>query len=294
MTELPTEKLLFGPRRALTQVGFTMIELIVVIVVLGIVSVSMGGIIRNSMNTVITVSERENLVRDGSFLVERLNRELSASVPNSVRIKGNALVHCIEFVPMLWNAVYLTLPLAGEASDIVDLVELNDMQGRLFMPSVSDFAIVYPTSSLQVYDASLGHRRNVVSCSDDDNGDCSTLDDSDHVIQLEVNDGFAQTSPSRRLYFAQTAVSYCMRDAKVFRHVGSISENQSLYNSGGSLMAQNLVNLLAVDVAAGDQSPFRIQGATLNRNASSQTLFIFGRGNERVTFMQEVQIPNVP
>ncbi|MFT4652969.1 MAG: MSHA biogenesis protein MshO [Kangiellaceae bacterium] len=277
------------------QTGFTLIELVVVIVVLGIVSIGMTGIVRNAMDTVINVSERDNLVREGSFLAERFNRELNASVPNSVRISGNALVHCIEFVPMQWNGIYLTLPLAGEASNIADLVELSDIQDRPFTPSPGDFAIVYPTRASQVYNASIGHRRSVQSCSDDGvDSDCSTLDDSDKVIQLEVSDGFAQTSPSRRIYFAKEAISYCMRDNQVYRHVNSINESQTLFTSGGSLMAQNLVNQLAINASTGNQNPFTSVGASLTRNAATQALFIFGRHDERVTFMQEVQIPNVP
>ena len=274
--------------------GFTLIELVVVIVVLGVVSISMSGIVRNAMQSVITVSERESLVREGSYLVERFNREISASVPNSVRISGNALVHCVEFVPMQFNGLYLTLPLAGEVSNTADIAELSDIQGRLFTPTNNDFAIVYPTLAEHVYDNSLGYRRNVESCSDDGDGDCSTRDDSDKVIQLTLNDGFTQTSPSQRIYFAREAVSYCMRNQQVFRHVNSITQSQTLFNSGGSLMAQNLVNQLGPSAAIGEQNPFRSIGASYSRNASTQALFVFGREEERVTFMQEVQIPNAP
>jgi MSHA biogenesis protein MshO len=276
------------------QSGFTLIELIVVIVVLGIVSISMSGIIRNAMEAVVTISAREDLVRQGSYLVERFNRELRNSVPNSARVNGNALVHCIEFVPMKWSGIYLSLPLTGQSSDIADLVELSDIQGQVFSPTVNDYAIVYPTQTEQVYDASLGHRRNVESCSDDGDGDCTTLDDSDKVVQLEVDDGFAQTSPSRRIYFAQNSVSYCLRNQQMYRHTANIAQTQTLHTTGGSLMAQNLVNLLGVNPSSGDQNPFKSIGASFNRNASTQALFIFGQDEERVTFMQEVQVPNVP
>lgn len=277
----------------LSQKGFTLIELVIVIVILGIVSVSISGIVRSSMNAVITVSEREDLVREGSYLLERFNRELVSSVPNSVRISGNALVHCVEFVPIEWSGIYVTLPLAGQPSNTADLIELSDISGRSYTPTNADFAVVYPTGSSQVYDASLGHRRAVESCSDDDS-DCSTLGDSDKVIQLEVTDGFAQSSPSNRIYFAQDAVSYCMRENQVYRHVSSIGDTQVLYTTGGSLMAQNVVNQLGISPSSGEQNPFKSIGASFQRNAYTQALFIFGREEERVTFMQEVQIPNVP
>ncbi len=276
------------------QAGFTLIELVIVIVVLGIVSISISGIISGSMQAVINVSERENLVREGSYLVERFNRELSSAVPNSVRITGNSSAHCIEFVPMQWNAIYVTLPLSEHTNTTANVIEFSDIQGRSYVPTSNDFAIVYPTRASQVYDASLGHRREVVSCSDDGDGNCSTLDDSDKVIQLELSDGFAQTSPSKRMYFAAKAISYCTRNNQVYRHVSSINQAQTLYTSGGSLMAQNLVNQLGVTGHIGEQNPFASLSATQQRNASTQSLFIFGQEDEFVSFKQEVQIPNVP
>jgi len=275
------------------QQGFTLIELIIVIVILGIVSVSISGIVRSAMDTVVAVSERDSLVREGSYLLERFNREIAGSVPNSVRVSGNALAHCVEFVPLKWSATYLTLPLAGEASTTVDLIELSDINGRAFTPTTSDYALVYPTSSAHVYNASLGHRREVQSCNDEDST-CDGAGDADKVVQLSVNDGFVQTSPAKRLYFIENAISYCMRSNQVFRHVNPINETQSIYTEGGSRMANNLVNQLGTSPNAGEQNPFRNMQASFQRNAYTQALFIFGREDERITFMQEVQTPNVP
>lgn len=274
--------------------GFTLIELIIVIVILGIVSISVSGIIRSAMDTVTTVTERENLVREGSFLVERFNRELNNAVPNSVRILGNASAHCLEFVPLNWSTIYLSLPLTNQTSSTVDMVELVDIQGNIYVPSSSDFGIVFPTRAAEVYDASLNRRQAVSSCSDDGDGDCATNDDSDQVVQVSFNDGFDTTSPSQRIYFADRAISYCMRNNEVYRHTSSINVNQTLFTVGGERMAQELVNVLGASSVSGEQNPFRTISANLQRNASTQTLFIFGRDDEFVTFMQEVQIPNVP
>jgi len=183
------------------QRGFTLIELVLVIIILGVVSVGLSGIIGNAMQAVITVNEREQLLREGSFLAERVNREINAAVPNSIRISGNASVHCMEFVPMLFSSLYLNIPLANESGTTADLLELSDIQGNPFVP---------------------------------------------------------------------------------------------LYSSGGSLMAQNVVNVLGPSASNGEQNPFKSLGASFQRNASTQLLFVFGLDDERITFMQEVQIPNVP
>lgn len=274
--------------------GFTLIELILVIVILGIVSISVSGIIRSAMNAVTTVSERENLVREGSFLVERFSREMGNAVPNSVRIAGSSAAHCVEFVPLKWSTIYLSLPLVNETETTANVVELVDINDNTYAPSNSDYAIVYPTEAAEVYKASLNHRQLVTSCSDDGDGDCASNDDSDSVVQISFADGFDTTSPSKRMYFAQEAVSYCMRNNQVYRHVDSINTNQTIYTSGGTLMAQKLVNVLGSSESVGEQNPFQSVNASLQRNASTRSLFIFGRDDEYVTFMQEVQIPNVP
>lgn len=276
------------------QRGFTLIELVLVIIILGVVSVGLSGIIGNAMQAVITVNEREQLLREGSFLAERVNREINAAVPNSIRISGNASVHCMEFVPMLFSSLYLNIPLANESGTTADLLELSDIQGNPFVPTSADFAIVNPTQASEVYDASLGQRRVVNSCTDDGDGNCATLDDADSVVQIEVNDGFARTSPAKKLYFARNSVSYCVRNNAVYRHSSAMATNQMLYSSGGSLMAQNVVNVLGPSASNGEQNPFKSLGASFQRNASTQLLFVFGLDDERITFMQEVQIPNVP
>ncbi len=274
--------------------GFTLVELVLVIMLVGIVAISVSGILGNSVNVITNVAEREELVREGSYLSERIQRELRSAVPNSVRVAGNANVHCVEFVPMKYSTIYLDLPLAGSGDTTVDVLELSNINNNLYVPTGADFAIVYPTQPSQVYDITLAHRQSISSCSDDGDGSCATLDDSDKVVQLTVAGGFAQQSPSRRVYFADRAVSFCLRDQQVYRHESSIALNQTIYTSGGILMAKNVTNVLGADPLVGSQNPFRQINASLVRNASTQTFFKFSANDENVSFMQEVQVPNVP
>jgi MSHA biogenesis protein MshO len=285
-----------------SQTGFTLVELVLVIIILGIVGIGITGFVRSTTSSYLDMTQREALLRDGSFFVERFTRELSASVPNSVRINGNASVHCLEFVPLLWNTYYLDIPLVGETPAQANVIELSNILGDQYTPDANDVGIVYPLNSDHVYgvvDAANPddiRQRPILSCSDDDDGNCATGNDSDQVVQLNLDDGFFTDSPARRFYIADSAVSYCVRDGSVFRHEAPIAPSQTIYSAGGVLMAENVTNVLSANpsLGAGPQDPFRLFDSTLRRNAYTQARFLFTRGDEQISFFKEVHTPNVP
>jgi MSHA biogenesis protein MshO len=278
--------------------GFTLIELVMVLVVLAIVSVGITRFIRSSTQIFIDTSERERLLREGSFAVERINREISDAVPNSIRLTGNAGVHCLQFVPIKWSTFYLTLPLTPSLDREMDVFEMQDIDGNVFTPSNnSDYALVYPTSADDVYSNTSNKRHLITACSDDGDGNCATDDDADGVVQLTLNGAFSQASPAKRMYIANSAVNYCVRNSAIYRHESSISATQPMFITGGVLMAENLANVLSIDpnlAGANNQNPFRVVDASLRRNAYTQTQFIFTRESEYMTFTQEIHVPNVP
>jgi MSHA biogenesis protein MshO len=285
-----------------SQAGFTLVELVLVIIILGIVGIGVTGFVRSTMSSYLDMTQREALLRDGSFFVERFTRELSASVPNSVRINGNASVHCIEFVPLLWNTYYLDIPRVGDSPAQANVIELTNILGDEYTPNANDVGIVYPLNPNHVYgvvDADNPddiRQRPILSCSDDDDGNCATSNDSDQVVQLNFNDGFFTDSPARRLYIADSAISYCVRDGSIFRHEASINPTQTIYSAGGVLMAENVNNVLSANpsLSVGPQDPFRLFDSTLRRNAYTQARFLFTRGDEQISFLKEVHTPNVP
>ena len=81
--------------------GFTLLELIIVIVLLGVMSVGISGFITLSTQTYLNVSERDKLLSSARFAVERLNREIRNSVPNSIRITPITLLstqQCLSLI----------------------------------------------------------------------------------------------------------------------------------------------------------------------------------------------------
>ena len=276
--------------------GFTLIELVTVIIVLGVVSVGVSGFIRTGVEIYNDSTERDQLLGDSRFAVERLTRELRMAVPNSARVKTNnsGTIQCIEFVPSEWVSFYTSLSVLPDTSTSATIVEYaNNPAG--FELKAGDFAIVYPTktqeSNHDVYHLANGKRKAITSCADTgaDTG-CDTADDPGGTAKLTISSAFKDHSPASRLYIARKTVSYCahQNNRSIYRNEGNITEEQVIYTSG-TLMAEHINN----DFANSNEAPFRVYEATLTRNSLVHILLAFEH-EEIVNFSSEVHVPNVP
>lgn len=86
--------------------GFTLIEMVITIILLGIVGLFLGNIAGQAMGIYVDTTAREALIQQGRFLTERMSRELREAVPNSVIVANG----CIEFLPIVNSAIYQSLP----------------------------------------------------------------------------------------------------------------------------------------------------------------------------------------
>ena len=110
--------------------GFTLVELVTSLIILAIVSVGISGFIRSSMQIFNDVTEREQLLGDSQFAVERLTREIRNAIPNSVRLAGDASVHCLQYIPIDYSTFYLQLPQLPSSDTQLTVVEMGDINGN--------------------------------------------------------------------------------------------------------------------------------------------------------------------
>ena len=83
-------------RRAARVGGFTLIELVVVITVMGILSIGAVSFITDASDGYANTVRRTELGSTMRLAAERVTRELRNALPNSVRVSGN----CLEFIPV--------------------------------------------------------------------------------------------------------------------------------------------------------------------------------------------------
>lgn len=277
------------------QAGFTIIELVIVVILLGIVGLGITGFMTLSTQTYINVNERDQILSDARFAIERLNREVRNSVPNSVRVNTQGGWHCMEFLPIDASTIYTDIPVAPEAaSNELSVISFVDQGGNEYQCGAGcrDIATVYPLQNTDIY-------KNVYSAALSTgkifwlNG---TIDKTDPTVwQLETTNGagvtFDEDSPTKRMYISSSPVSYCTNDASgLWRFTGyNMSAAQPTPPIGNnSLMAENLANYDA-------GNPFFVfQPATLRRNAVVKIRLPFTRDGERLVFENEIHIANTP
>ena len=70
----------------LKQKGFTLIELVIVIIVLSAISIATSTYISTGVSIYTDISERDKELNSTRFVMERLRREVLNALPNSLKV----------------------------------------------------------------------------------------------------------------------------------------------------------------------------------------------------------------
>lgn len=264
-----------------TPGGFTLIELVAVIVILSVVAIGAFSFIGLGASIYSDAKERDQLLSEARFVLERLNREIRSAVPNSVRVSADG--RCLEFLPSQWSTYYKTLPVAPQApAGQIEAVELLDMDGNGYQVVSGDQVIVYPVSAAALYASTNNGYRKTLSGSS-----------GSGIIRLQLTSAttFAADSPAARLYIAKQPVSYCVANGSIYRHSDyGYLENQNSNPANPVLMGQHLSN----DLGDATDWPFNFAPGSLSRRAAVYLRLRFSLGGEQVVFNSEVHLPNAP
>ncbi|WP_426343036.1 PulJ/GspJ family protein [Pseudoduganella sp. R-32] len=132
--------------------GFTLIEMIVVIVLTGIVAGMVAVFLRAPVQAYVDSAARAELSDAADIAVRRIAREVRRALPNSLRVSGGGAT--VEFFPTKSGGRYL----AEEDDEGAGYLDFTDSTKRSFtvvgqMPSP---AIVPGTDSIVVYNLGPG------------------------------------------------------------------------------------------------------------------------------------------
>ena len=277
------------------QQGFSLIELVTIIVILGVLATSMTSFMRFGVQSYTDSADREEIISNARFIVERLNREIRNALPNSMRVTGTGIDQCLEYIPINKSAVYLDIPVAPEAaSSAITLAPFASAN-----VNNSSKVSVYGLNNIEVYaNADNGVIANFnpnVSGAIAPLYQPTGLTSSSAVVTLTLTNAttFNLESPTERLYFIENPVSFCFENNKVFRYENYIDDtsNYDYEIDGTPSVSGSTKVLMAQDVTS---AIFKVVDATLQRNALVQLRLEFSRNLETIVFNNEIQVPNVP
>lgn len=200
--------------------GFTLVELIVVIVVTGIIAAIIGVFIVRPIQGYDAQVRRAELVDAAESALRRIQREIRRALPNSIRVvdEGSGNGRVLELIPAVDGGRYREDPPGNPTARLnFNTADTDfDVEGNLLCttnPAVTGACATYTNFRLVIYnlgqpgaDAYAG--ANVITSGTltaTSNGAADGV--SDHI---RINPGFdfAFRSPNQRFFIVEPPVSY--------------------------------------------------------------------------------------
>jgi len=259
--------------------GFTLIELIVVIVIAGILAAMGGMLIVKPVTGYVDLARRTRLVDQAEMALRRMQRDIRHALPNSIRIDTSG--QYLEILNTVGGGRYRRYPDPGGGSDILDfgLPDTRfDVLGSLSQPPVAgDHLVIYNVTaagaSSNAYAAAADNRAVIAAGSDEDN------------IFLSPGFRFANRSPQQRFFIVDQPVSYACEGGSLNRYSGyAISVAQPT----GALSNPDLVT------AGVSSCQFSYDPGASQRAGLVTLQLSLSEAGETITLLHQIHVVNVP
>lgn len=269
-----------------SQRGFTLVELVMVIVIMGVIGGIVAVFMRSPIEAYIATSRRAALTDVADTAVRRMARDIRRALPNSIRSSAS----CIEFIPTKTGGRYRVEEAVSGDDTSLDFSKadstFNMLGSNSSLPAAQRIAA---NDLVVVYNLGIAGADAYAA----DNYTAVTSVGSEAAGETPININgmqFPLASGSNRFHVVDNAepqVAYVCSAGKLHRNVASAPSAALSCAASGALIATN------VNCA---QSSFSYSGSDLTRNALVSMVLSLqdSSGTETVTLQHEVHVSNTP
>jgi len=254
------------------QLGFTLVELVTVIILLGVVGTFSSRFIADNVVLYQSSVNQNERLNDARFVINRMSKELDSAIAFSVRVDGS----CMSFVPFNAAGQYINNVAMENPIELI-----MDPITRAGSGAVNTFdgqhLSVLTTNSDEFYSSPFGDTLAEIS---------SYTRASGAVATVGLDTALTLDSAVSRYFIAENKVRYCLLAGQLRRSQVLLTESFPLpISTSGVLMADNL--------AAG--SSMSLTNASQFSNAILELDFRFLlRDDSEIQFEHQVVMTNVP
>lgn len=205
-------------RRLTDKQGFTLIELIVVIVVAGILAAMGGMMIVKPVTGYVDLARRTRLVDQAEMALRRMQRDIRQALPNSIRIASSGSNQYLELLHTVDGGRYRTQDDPDPSyttDDILDFTQLDtgfEVLGALREDPTGKELVIYNFTN-------SGPTGNAYAIGADNLAVAGVGSDTNHIV-FDPPVQFANGSPFHRFFLLSGPVTFACEDGNLNRYSG--------------------------------------------------------------------------
>jgi MSHA biogenesis protein MshO len=277
-----------GCRVAHGNAGFTLVELLMVIIVTGIVASSTAVFISGPVSAYYATVRRAQLSDTADTALRRFARDIESALPNSVRLATVGGVTFIEFIPTVTAGHYRSAPDPSSSAATLDFTNPtgNSFQvvGPYDTPAVGNQIVIFNLGpGVSASDAYAGTNRRAITA----------VNTATNTLSYSLAGGqFPFASPSDRYFVVNTATTYvCNPSAGTFsRYTGYAIQATQPTSLAAAPLSTATQGVLATDITACAASL-----TTLFQSHALVTVYLtLASAADSLSFYQEAHVPNTP